>query len=78
MKLIPFQSTHLRLLVDSIKGFTVGRVYSIEEWEEGSQGSIYFQIRNDNGEVSIWYYFEYDPEVEDASFEVNLQNILKE
>ena len=75
MKLIPFQSTHLRLLVNSVKSFTVGKVYSIEEWKEGSQGSIYFQIRDDNGEVSIWYYFEYDPEVQDVSYETNLQKI---
>lgn len=78
MRLIPYKSTHLRFLVDSVRDCTIGKIYSIEKWEKDLRGMTRYQIRDDTGMRCTWYYHEHDPEVEDASFEVNLQNILKE
>lgn len=78
MNLIPNVSTHLRLLIDNIRDCTIGKIYSIEKWEKDLRGMTWYQIGDDTGMGRTWYYHEHDPEVEDASFEVNLQNILKE
>ena len=75
MKLIPFVSTHLRLLVE-VDHCTVGKIYHIEEWLPVHY-IIHYRIRDDRGVVREWYSYGDDIEVEDAAFEVNLQKILK-
>ena len=78
MNLTPFVSTHLRLLVNNIEDCTVGEVYCIEKWRTSHNGVTYYQIKDDTRCLREWYHYENDPEVEDASYEANLQNILSE
>lgn len=77
MELIPNVSTYLRVLIDTIDDCTFGKVYFIEEWILKDNDEIYYQITDDVGNIRHWYYYEHDVEVEDASFEVNLQKILE-
>lgn len=78
MNLIPNVSTHLRLLVDNIEDCTVNRIYCIEKWEKDFRGITWYRLRSDSGKVLNWFYYKDDIEVEDASYEANLQNILSE
>lgn len=79
MNLIPNISTHFKLRsIETasgllVSGVTVGKTYKVEEWIS-KQGSFIFydddRLRR-NWDIEAWY-------VEDASFEENLKNILKE
>ena len=77
MKLIPYVSTHLRVLLE-ISDFTVGGVYRIIGWEEDDEYGTVYTIKDDRGMQRWWSYDEKDSYIEDASFEENLKNILSE
>lgn len=64
--LTPFVTTHFRDREEVVK---------IEKWQKCEDGIITLSFTDLNGYCTTWYR---DTGVVDASFEGNLQNILKE
>lgn len=75
MKLIPFVSTHVKLLIKS-RSYSAGKIYPIVKWYSVS-GHNHYEFIDDLGAIRQWFCWDDDPGVEDASFEGNLEKILE-